>query len=45
MQLEPSHILISYKGSLRSEINRDREEARKLAEKILKELKKQGNFC
>ena len=37
--IRASHILISYKGALRSETNRDRRDARKLAEKILKELK------
>ncbi len=40
-----SHILISYKGALRSETNRDRREARKLAEKILKELKSGRDFA
>ena len=40
-----SHILISYKGALRSETNRDRREARKLAEKILKELKSGKDFA
>ena len=43
--VEASHILISYKGALRSEINRDRREARKLAEKILKELKSGRDFA
>ena len=40
-----SHILISYKGALRSETNRDRRDARKLAEKILKELKSGRDFA
>ena len=40
-----SHILISYKGALRSETNRDRREARKLADKILKELKSGRDFA
>ena len=40
-----SHILISYKGALRSEKNRDRRDARKLAEKILKELKSGRDFA
>jgi len=40
-----SHILISYKGALRSETNRDRRNARKLAEKILKELKSGRDFA
>ena len=40
-----SHILISYKGALRSETNRDRRDARKLAEKILKELKSKRDFA
>ena len=40
-----SHILISFKGTLRSEINRDRRDARKLAEKILKELKSGRDFA
>jgi len=42
--IRASHILISYKGALRSETNRDRKDARKLAEKILKELKSGKNF-
>jgi len=42
--ISASHILISYKGSLRSETNRDRRDARKLAEKILKELKNGRDF-
>ena len=40
-----SHILISYKGALRSETDRDRRDARKLAEKILKELKSGRDFA
>ena len=40
-----SHILISYKGALRSEKDRDRRDARKLAEKILKELKSGRDFA
>ena len=40
-----SHILISYKGALRSETNRDRRDARKLGEKILKELKSGRDFA
>jgi len=40
-----SHILISYKGALRSEKDRDRRNARKLAEKILKELKSGRDFA
>ena len=40
-----SHILISYKGALRSETNRDRRDAIKLAEKILKELKSGRDFA
>lgn len=40
-----SHILISYKGALRSEQDRDRRDARKLAEKILKELKSGRDFA
>ena len=40
-----SHILISYKGALLSETNRDRRDARKLAEKILKELKSGRDFA
>ena len=43
--IRASHILISYKGSLRSETNRDRKDARKLAEKILKELKSGKDFA
>ena len=43
--IRASHILISYKGSLRSETNRDRRDARKLAEKILKELKSGRDFA
>ena len=43
--IRASHILISYKGSLRSETNRDRSDARKLAEKILKELKSGRDFA
>ena len=43
--IRASHILISYKGSLRSETNRDRKDARKLAEKILKELKSEKDFA
>ncbi len=40
-----SHILISYKGAMRSEKKRDRADARKLAEKILKELKSGKDFA
>ena len=40
-----SHILISYKGALRSEKDRDRRDARKLAEQILKELKSGREFA
>ena len=40
-----SHILISYNGALSSEKDRDRRDARKLAEKILKELKSGRNFA
>ncbi len=40
-----SHILISYKGALRSETNRDRRDAKILAEKILKELKSGRDFA
>ena len=40
-----SHILISYKGALRSETDRDRRDARKLADKILKELKSGRDFA
>ena len=40
-----SHILISYKGALRSETDRERRDARKLAEKILKELKSGRDFA
>ena len=43
--IRASHILISYKGALRSEANRDRRDARKLAEKILKELKNGRDFA
>ncbi len=43
--IRASHILISYKDALRSETNRDRSDARKLAEKILKELKSGRDFA
>ena len=43
--IRASHILISYKGALRSETNRDRRDARKLAVKILKELKSGRDFA
>ena len=43
--IRASHILITYKGALRSEINRDRKEAKKLAEEILKELKNGRDFA
>ncbi len=43
--IRASHILISYKGALRSETNRDRRDARKLAEKLLKELKSGRDFA
>ena len=42
--IRASHILVSFKGALRSEINRDRGEAKKLVEKILKELKSGRDF-
>ncbi len=40
-----SHILISYEGALRSTKKRSRETARKLVEKILKDIKKGTNFA
>ena len=40
-----SHILITYKGALRATIKRDRKDAKKLAEKILKELKDGTDFA
>ena len=43
--IRASHILISYKDALRSETNRDRRDARKLAEKILKEVKSGRDFA
>ena len=43
--IRASHILISYKGALRSETNRDRMDARKLAENILRKLKSGRDFA
>jgi Parvulin-like peptidyl-prolyl isomerase len=43
--IRASHILISYKGALSSKTNRNRKDARRLAEKILKELKRGSIFA
>ena len=40
-----SHILITYEGALRATKKRDRKDAKKLAEKILKELKDGTDFA
>ena len=40
-----SHILISYEGALRSTKKRSRQAAKKLAEKILKDIKKGTDFA
>jgi len=40
-----SHILITYEGALRATKKRDRKEAKKLAEKILKDLKDGIDFA
>lgn len=40
-----SHILITFKGALRSTKNRTKKEAKKLVEKILKDLKKGTDFA
>jgi len=41
-EITASHILISYKGAERSEAKRTKEEARQLAERVLKEAKAKG---
>ena len=43
--IRASHILISYKSALSSKTNRDRRDARKLAVKILKEVKSGRDFA
>ena len=43
-KVEASHILISHKDAPRARVTRTKEEARKLAEQVLAEVKKGGDF-